>query len=144
MPSAAPASVADAGANPPAAPKSVPTGEPSALDEAVADVRLLVPSVVVSQVSGASEDHMKQLVANVSKHLETCGARPGDRIEIAMLTTEGDVATRLRTSNADDAVNSCVLQHVALDIDAVLPSSLSASERQSEVRSILTIRFGGD
>lgn len=142
-PLAASAAATDGGEPEPDAPPAPPSAEPSEDPiDSVAELDALVPSIAVSQVSGASEEKMGRLVTVMSKHLDNCGAKEGDQLEIAFLTADGDVATRLRTSNADDAVNNCVLRGIAFDIDSVLPSSLSPSERQSEVRSILTIRFG--
>ncbi|MEM9696317.1 MAG: hypothetical protein AAGA56_27480, partial [Myxococcota bacterium] len=74
--------------------------------------------------------------------LSGCGAQKGDTVEVALFTSEGDIATRLKTANADDAVAACVVRKLAIDIDNVLqPSPNSPSERFPTVQSVVTIQF---
>ncbi len=121
---------ADGDAPPPAPASPVQVGE------------LPIPSVELTEISGPGAASLNAAYVPVIKqHLESCGARKGDVVEVALVTQDGDILTRLRNSTADATVGACVVQRLAVDMDNVLSPSKSPSERLEDVQSILTIRW---
>lgn len=121
---------ADGDAPPPAPSSPVQVGE------------LPIPSVELTELSGPGAASLNAAyVPIIKQHLESCGAKKGDIVEVALITQDGDILTRLRNSTADATVGACVVQRLAVDMDNVLSPSKSPSERLENVQSVLTIRW---
>jgi len=118
---------------------TAPTPAPSS---AVTVGELPIPKVELTELSGPGAASLNAAyVPIIRDHLESCGAKKGDIVEVTLITENGDILTRLRKSTADATVGACVVQRLAVDMDNVLSPSKSPSERLEDVQSILTIRW---
>jgi len=118
------------------------TPAPPAPSSSVAVGDLPIPRIELSEMSGPGATNLNPgYFPRVRQNLESCGAKEGDVIEVALITQDGDIATSLRDSNTDPVVGACVVNRIAMDLDYYLSPSQSPSERLENVQSVLTIRW---
>lgn len=106
----------------------------------VAVGELPIPRVEMSEVPGAGA-LSQRYVPTVRQHLEACGGKKGDVVQVALVTQDGDILARLEESNTSATVGACVVNKVAMDLEYYLSPSQSPSERLEDVQSVLTIRW---
>jgi len=103
---------------------------------------LSLAEVRIEQVVGVTPAAAGALLAEVPEQLEQdCQVRTSGMVQVRIVAHGSEVATTLRGSSHDAAVDACVLTVVAQNLDDALEPSTSPAEGSPPIESFVTVSW---